>query len=783
MYYFSKHVKRITERSCNMKYNVKHHNSSVTIQNGKLPGNAYLQIDAIKDNIIRIHTVNGTKNGNSSSFAIESFPETPGSFNISSNKNAITAETDSLVLKAKKSMYIDIYNKDGSLVCSGTEADNNITNNLSPEEIKQLIQEGHIADTSDVQFKYKITNKIMGDEAFYGLGDKTGFLNKKGYDYIMWNSDNPDPHVENPTFRALYKSIPFFIVHRKNCTYGIFLDNTYKSYFDFGCSDPGSYSFAITEGELDYYFIYGKNIKEVIKNYTSLTGRSPLPQLWTLGYHQSRWSYSSADEVMETADNFKKYNIPCDAIHLDIDYMDKFKVFTSDSKRFPDLKGLSSNLLQDGIKLVSIIDPGVKAEEGYYVYDEGMANKYFAKTEEGVTYHNEVWPGDSVFPAFTSYEVRKWWGDKTRFLTDNGISGIWNDMNEPASFNGPLPDNVIFPGDKRDYTHKEIHNVYGHLMAEATYNGLKENSHKRPFVITRACYSGSQKYTTVWTGDNQSLWTHLKLAIPQMLNLGMSGLPFCGTDIGGFGSNTTSELLSRWIEACCFSPLFRNHSAKMTRRQEPWTFNKRTLDIYRKYVKLHYKFIPYLYDLCYEESLTGLPILRPLVMEYGSDKNVINCNDEYLVGSSILVAPVTDQGASVRSVYLPHGIWVDYNSGRRIKGGRYILYHAPLDICPVFIKGGSILPVYPDIPNLSIQNTQKLIIEFYPSVYKDSYNYTNSPCYYMHYQDNGTDFKYQAGEYNLYKFSFSKDQPNGIKIKLTKNGYKGKYTNISAIVK
>lgn len=766
-----------------MKFKVKHHNSSVTIKNDKLPGNTSLQIDAITDSIMRIHTISTMENNNASSFAIKSFPKTPGSFNISSNRHAITAETGSLILKVKKSMYIDIYDKNGSLACSGTEADNNITNNLSPEEIKQLIQEGHITDTSGIQFKYKVTNKIIGDEAFYGLGDKTGFLDKKGYDYIMWNSDNPDPHVENPTFRALYKSVPFFIVHRKNCTYGIFLDNTYKSYFDFGCSDPGSYSFAVTEGELDYYFIYGKNIKEVIKNYTSLTGRSPLPQLWTLGYHQSRWSYSSTDEVLELADNFKKYDIPCDAIHLDIDYMDKFKVFTSDSKRFKDLKGLSSRLLQNGIKLVSIIDPGVKAEEGYYIYDEGMANKYFAKTEEGLVYHNDVWPGDSVFPAFTSFKVRKWWGDKTRFLTDNGISGIWNDMNEPASFNGPLPDNIIFPGDNKDYTHKEIHNVYGHLMAEATYNGLKENSQKRPFVITRACYSGSQKYTTVWTGDNQSLWAHLKLAIPQMLNLGMSGIPFCGTDIGGFGSNTTPELLSRWIEACCFSPLFRNHSAKMTRRQEPWAFNKRTLDIYRKYVKLHYKFIPYIYDLCYEESLTGLPILRPLVMEYGNDKNVINCNDEYLVGNSILVAPVTDQGVSVRSVYLPHGIWVDYNSGRRIKGGRYILYHAPLDVCPVFIKGGSILPVYSDIPNLNIQNTQRLVIEFYPSVYKSPGNYTSNPCYYMHYQDNGTDFKYQAGEYNLYKFSFSPGCPNGIKAELTKNGYKEKYKNISAIIK
>ena len=278
-----------------MKHRIKHPASSFTIQNDKLPAGSVLQIDAITDNIIRIHTITGTQNTDGSSFAIENPPGLSGSFDISSHKQAITAATSCLTLKASKSLQIDIYDKKGNLVCAGARANNNVAAQLSKEEISQLIQEGHMADTSDIQFKYKATKKIMGDESFYGLGDKTGFLDKKGYDYIMWNSDNPDPHVENPAFRALYKSVPFFIVRRQNCTYGIFLDNTYKSYFDFGCSDAGCYSFGVTGGELDYYFIYGKNIKEVIKNYTSLTGRSPLPQLWTLGYHQSRWSYSSED--------------------------------------------------------------------------------------------------------------------------------------------------------------------------------------------------------------------------------------------------------------------------------------------------------------------------------------------------------------------------------------------------------------------------------------------------------------------------------------------------------
>lgn len=762
----------------------KHNISTVTIRNDRLPGNALLKIDAITDDIIRIHTVPGTGNYKDYSFAIENPSNNKAEFNISRSSSTITAATGSVTLKISKTLLIDIYDKTGRLICTDHEPGRKETATLSREETRQLIQEGHITDTSCSNLKYKVTKKIIDNEAFYGLGDKTGFLDKKGYDYIMWNSDNPDPHVENPTFRALYKSIPFFIVHRKGCTYGIFLDNTYKSYFDFGFSDSGSYSFAVTDGELDYYFIYGENIKEVIKNYTSLTGRSPLPQLWTLGYHQSRWSYASESEVLGIAYNFKKYGIPCDAIHLDIDYMDKFKVFTNDQERFPDLNNLSSRLQQLGIKLVSIIDPGVKAENGYYMYDEGLENDYFARTQDGETYHNDVWPGDSVFPAFTSGKVRLWWGDKTKFLLDNGISGIWNDMNEPASFKGPLPDDIIFPGNETTHLHKEIHNVYGHLMSKATYEGLKKNSQKRPFVITRACYSGSQKYTTVWTGDNQSLWSHLKLAIVQMLNLGMSGIPFSGADIGGFGSNTTPELLSRWIEACCFSPLFRNHSAKMTRRQEPWVFDKPTLDIYRKYVKMHYKFIPYLYDLCYEESLTGLPVLRPLVMEYENDKNVVNCNDEYLVGSSILVAPVTDPGVAVRSVYLPAGTWVDYNSGRRIKGNKHILYKAPINVCPIFIKGGSILPTFPDIPNLDAENTRRLIIEYYPS--DDNRNTAHSTpfsCYYMHYQDNGTDFKYQTGEYNLYKFSFSSDHPDGLKAEITRNGFKDKYTKITAVIK
>lgn len=291
-------------------------------------------------------------------------------------------------------------------------------------------------------------------------------------------------------------------------------------------------------------------------------------------------------------------------------------------------------------------------------------------------------PGDSAFPDFGRQEVRDWWGEKHQFLLDKGIMGVWNDMNEPASFNGPLPDDVVFTEEDEITNHKWMHNVYGHNMSKATYQGLRRLSDKRPFVITRACYSGTQKYATVWTGDNNSLWTHLRMAIPQLCNLGMSGYPFAGTDIGGFGSDTTGELLVRWYQVGCFSTLFRNHSAMGTRRQEPWLFGKEKLDIIRKYVELRYELIPYFYDLFHEHLSTGLPVMRPLVLEYEKDINTHNMNDEFMIGSQLLAAPVVEQGATKRMVYLPAGEWVDYWTKEHIAGGQYIIRDAPLDTCP-----------------------------------------------------------------------------------------------------
>lgn len=717
-------------------------------------------IEIIKSDIIRIFSNTDCVKRGSKAVCINK----PDSikFNVSKDENSIRIATESLTIVVCEDFKTDIYDKDGHNICSDFRGERKQVQRVSDSDRKLLESEGHSVGEDSSNYKIQVLKTLENVKAFYGLGDKTRFLNKAGYQYDMWNTDNPDPQVD--CFRALYKSIPFFIALTTGMPYGIFFDNTYHSYFDMGKESEDYYYFATDEGDLDYYFILGNSMADVIEGYTYLTGRTPLPQMFTLGYQQSRWSYSSKEEVRQIADTMRKFKIPCDAIHLDIDYMDEFKVFTFNDKRFPDIKDFIKELSLDGFKIVTIIDPGVKVEDGYKIYEEGKKNGYFAKNEDGSIYMNRVWPGTSVFPDFGNSNVRKWWGDNQKYLVDMGVRGVWNDMNEPASFDGPLSDNVVFKDGDRITDHKEIHNVYGHFMAQATYDGLKKHDGRRPYVITRACYAGSQKYTTAWTGDNHSIWAHLQMAVPQLCNLGMSGMSFVGTDVGGFGSDVTPELLARWVQIGCFSPLFRNHSAKGTRYQEPWRFGDKVLDIYRKYVELRYRLIPYYYDLFYECSKNGMPVLRPLVLEFPDDKEVINMNDEFMVGDRILVSPVVNPGQTKKMVYLPEGVWYDYDTKERIDGGNYIIKDAPLDVCPVFVKAGSVIPNYPVQQYIGEQKIERLILDVYPGEGK-----------YTHYQDDAESFEYQSGVYNEYRFS---NNDGEVDIEILHEGYKGKYKDV-----
>lgn len=741
------------------------------IINYKIKGNKILfdfeknkgRIEIINPYIVNVFSP--LKYDNHYSKAIEDLKSEPCEFEVQKKDSYVEITTEYLNIRVYDDFKVDFFDKDENALCEDFKEERKpfvrrgVTN--------MALEEGHKIEFDEKSHKIEVVKKMSGDEKFYGLGDKTGHLNKKGYYYEMWNTDCPAPHVES--FKSLYKSIPFFITLRDKCTFGIFFDNTFKTYFDMGKENSRYYYFASDDGNLDYYFIGGKNIKDVLSGYTSLTGRTPLPQMWALGYQQSRWSYVPESRLKEIAKTFREKDIPCDVIHLDIDYMDKFKVFTWDKEKFKNEKKTLNELKKDGFKIVTIIDPGVKKQKGYPIYEKGLKNNYFTKDKDGITYVNKVWPGDAVFPDFSQSETRTWWGENQKIMLDSGVSGIWNDMNEPASFNGPLPDDLQFENDGRVTNHKEIHNVYGHLMAKATFEGLKKHSSKRPFVITRAAYAGTQKYSTVWTGDNQSLWEHLRMAVPMLLNLGMSGISFCGTDIGGFGFDCTGELLSRWVQVGCFTPLFRNHSSTHTRDQEPWAFDKETENINRKYIKLRYKLIPYLYDIMYEGEKDGLPVMRPLVMHYQKDKMVQEINDEFLVGENILVSPVLEQGKNYKAVYLPHGKWYDYWTKEVISGEKAIIKEAPIDVCPIYIKEGSIIPNYPDQNYIGEKEIDKLTLDIYKGNGK-----------YFHYIDDGESYNYRNGEYTLYEFSMKSDKSVTISITKKHTGFR-EYKNFSII--
>lgn len=738
----------------------------------------------IQDNIAQLYFEKGTGNIKVISpdiINVYTFKSVSGSDAIFSDtkweRNTVNAAwhhecvriaTGKLIINISEDFRIDIYDTEGCPLCLDYGKEREPFKRRAADKIAGA--EG--IDVYDDHHKHKVEviKTMLGGEYFYGLGESTGHFNKRGYSYEMWNTDNPAPHVEKD--KSMYKSIPFYIALREGKAYGLFFSNTYRTYFDMGKENSSYYYFGADEGDLDYYFIYGPSVKEVIEGYTLLTGRTPLPPIWGLGYQQSRWSYFPEKRVMELTESFRTKDIPCDVLYLDIDYMDGYRVFTWDNKRFPDPSGLLKRLRDMGFRVVTIIDPGVKKNKGYKIYDEGIKNGYFAADADGIPYVNKVWPGDALFPDFTDSSTSKWWSQNQSIMLKYGVSGIWNDMNEPASFNGPLPDDVCFKNGGREAKHGEIHNIYGLLMSKATFEGIKDYTHKRPFVLTRACYSGIQKYSAVWTGDNHSIWEHLRLSIPMLLNLGLSGISFAGVDVGGFSFDCTSELLARWTQAGCLFPFFRNHSSMSTRDQEPWAFDEDTERICRKYIKLRYRLLPYIYDEFWKSEKTGLPFMRPLLLDYQEDQKVLEINDQFMAGESILAAPVLEQGKTERLVYLPQGNWIDYWTGEMHEGGKCIIKEAPLDMLPLFIKDGSVIPVYGDISCSDERNKDSITFEIFPG-----------NCSYDHILDDGESYGYRSGEYNHYRLAI-KEEEECLTITMDAiNKYEDGYKEFSFIVR
>ena len=598
-----------------------------------------------------------------------------------------------------------------------------------------------------------LKKKLLWEEGIYGNGEKYSWLNQLGLTTENYNTDVLLRHdLHSPLIKAMHTAIPFYIGAAPGKAYGIYFDNTFKTTFDFAAHNSSIISLEAAGGLLDYYYIHGPSIAEVTERYSRLTGTAGLPRKKFLGYQQSRYSYENEAEVLEIARKMRANKIPCDVIYLDIAYLEAYKVFTINKERFPAFQKMLKELKQMGFAVVVIVNPGVKVEESYQVYRTGLENDYFVKMPTGQIYQGQVWPGEAVFPDFFQPAVRKWWGAFHRELLALGVEGIWNDMNEPSDFSSPTgtvaEEALHKTGDGRLISHREGHNLYGLLQTKATSGALKKyQPGLRPFVLTRATFAGGQRYAALWTGDNASIWQHLESSLPMLLNLGLSSFSFAGADVGGYRGDCSGELLVRWTQAGAFIPFFRNHSETGTAYQEPWRFEEQELAIMRTYIRLRYQFLTYLYNLMRESHLSGAPVMRPLLYHYQGDRRVYNISDQFLLGEALLVCPVLKPGATCRLIYLPDGLWHDFWSKEVLEGGRFIVREAPLELMPLYIKAGSIVPFE------RFEETGSGI----KHLGLEMHCYLGHPGCYRLYLDDGESFNYQQGAFSEIKFTMSAD--------------------------
>jgi alpha-glucosidase len=555
-------------------------------------------------------------------------------------------------------------------------------------------------------------------ERYFGCGERTSGLDKTGSYQVFWNVDPPPGHTAS--FKNIYASVPFTLSLCNGRAYGLFFDNTHRVEFDLAHEREDRALYGAEGGNVVYYVFCGPTPRDVLDRYTELTGRTPMPPLWSLGNQQCRYSYETADELREIARNFRERDIPCDTLYLDIDYMDGYRVFTWNEERFPEPEKLIAELREQGFNVVTIVDPGVKVDEGYPVYVEGRERDLYCKTSYGEEYHNVVWPGMCAFPDFTNPETREWWGENHGALLDAGVAGIWCDMNEPSlfvPFQSTMPNGVVHPGGGDEpKLHGQIHNTYGSLMARSVRDGLLRLSpDERPFVITRSGYAGLQRHALQWTGDNSSWWEHIWMSMPQLQNMGLSGVAWAGVDVGGFFDDCDGELLARFTEFGVFQPFCRNHSIKGSKQQEPWAFGEPYESVCREMITLRQRLLPYLYTLFEECHRTGAPIFRPLLFEYPDDETTYTMDDEFLLGDALLVAPITRPGIEHRHVYLPQGTWSHYWTGERIEGPAHVLAHAPLGEPAIYARANTAVPMWPAMNHVGERPADPLTILIHPA--------------------------------------------------------------------
>lgn len=622
----------------------------------------------------------------------------------------------------------------------------------------QLINEDDNFGTSWNGEQVTTYKKLQEGERFLGLGEKTGPLDRKGHGYENYNTDN---FAYSPNGDPLYCTMPFYIGVHHGLSYGIFFDNSYKTFFNFGASNNRFSSFSADAGEMNYYFIYDRTVADIIRHYTHLTGRMEMPPLWSIGYQQCRYSYYPDKEVLNVARTFREKDIPADVIVLDIHYMESYKIFTWSKRDFPNPKALLEELQAAGFHVVVICDPGIKVEEGYKAYEEGVRDDVFMKYQDGSYYSGQVWPGWCHFPDFTNAKARKWWKDHLKEYTNVGVTGFWNDMNEIATWGNMLPENIEMDFEGNKSSMRRGRNIYGLQMARSSYEAAKAlMKNHRPFNLTRSGYSGVQRYAAVWTGDNVAYDEHMLVGVRLVTSLGLTGVAFAGYDVGGFVGDASTKLFARWISIGAFSPFFRGHSMINSRDSEPWAYGEEVEQISRNYIKFRYQLLPYIYSLFYEASQTGMPLQRSLAIDYTHDPKIYSglYQNQYLFGPYFLIAPV-DSTKDLAKVYFPEGTWYYLYDGSRYHGNTEAVFDCPLHKLPVFVKAGAVVPMQP-IKSNTAEVTHTVILHIY----------TGDSSTFNFYEDDGVTFDYEKGNYALRRLIH--DHPSR---RLTISAQEGKY--------
>ncbi|MEM9858307.1 MAG: TIM-barrel domain-containing protein [Bacteroidota bacterium] len=690
---------------------------------------ANLQIRGYNDNIIRIHAFK--QEPQLHSYAVEMQPI--GQLVKKENKEEITLRTAKITLAiARTHTSLTFKNAENQVL---NQDDSTLGISWIGEQITN----------------YK---SLQAGERFIGLGEKTGPLDRKGKAYEHWNTDQ---YAYDKGTDPLYCSTPFYVGIHSGICYSIFLDNSHKSHFNFGASNDRFSSFSVDAGDLNYYFIYGENVAEIIKHYTALTGRMPLPPIWSIGYQQCRYSYYPDKEVLSLANTFQEKQIPADVIVLDIHYMEKFKIFTWDREHFKNPEEMIKALQAKGFHVVVMCDPGIKIEEGYEPYESGLEEDIFLKYPDGSNYSGEVWPGWCHFPDFTDGRARAWWRDKLKTYTDLQIDGFWNDMNEIATWGNALPELIEFDFEGHKTTAREGRNVYGMLMSRGTYEGAKELlKGKRPFNLTRAGFSGIQRYAAVWTGDNVATDEHLMIGVRLVNSMGLAGIAFAGYDVGGFVGNASEHLFARWIQVGAFTPFFRGHSMVNSRDSEPWSYGEEVEEISRNFIRLRYMLMPYLYSCFYETSLTGMPVARSLAIDYSAEAKVFEklYQQQFLFGPSMLIVPV-ESTKEYEKVYFPPGRWYNFFTDEVTEGDNERLVECAIETLPVYVKESAIIPMAPEVGLNTSELGDMLEVHVYKGRVESEFEL---------YFDDGTTFEYQKEQFQKRLIIY---EPDSSVLKLT----------------